>query len=162
MRISPIRNKPVDREAGFSLVELLAVLAILSLMVGAVVLNLPSPKSETDKASASMTAQVSRFLSDGAAAGEMRALGVSTGELALYRHDGQQWVRSADLSWPDDARITLDRGGERIKLPETPAPTLLFEPYGAVPDFTLTLAARDAQYVLSANDRGQIERVVER
>ncbi|MEM9599524.1 MAG: type II secretion system protein, partial [Pseudomonadota bacterium] len=35
---------PRDTEAGFSLVELLAVLAILSLMVGAVVMSVPEPR----------------------------------------------------------------------------------------------------------------------
>jgi len=167
MRISPIRNRASHndaghKEAGFSLVELLAVLAILSLMVGAVVLTLPAPRSQTDKASETMTAQVSRFLSDGAVSGEMRALGLNTDALVLFRHDGREWVRSAELAWPDEARVTLDRSGNRAELPETAAPTLLFEPYGTVPDFTLTLSAREAQYVLRANDRGQIERVVQR
>lgn len=165
MPTSPIRNKTDshnNRDAGFSLVELLAVLAILSLMVGAVVFNLPKPRSETDRVSASMAAQVSRFLNDGAVAGEMRALGLDTDALVLFRHDGLVWSRAADLPWPNDARVTLDRNGERIEVAETPVPTLLFEPYGAVPDFTLTFAARDAQYVLSADGRGQIERTVER
>lgn len=171
MRISPIRNKsPLDkpphdrlmRDAGFSLVELLAVLAILSLMVGAVVLNLPQPRSETDRVSAAMAAQVSRFLDDGAVAGEMRALGLNDTALVLFRHDGRSWSRAVELPWPDDARVTLNRGEDRMELPELATPTLLFEPYGAVPDFTLALVGRDARYNLSATARGQIERTVER
>lgn len=159
MPTSPIRS---NRDAGFSLVELLAALAILSLMVGAVVFNLPKPRSETDQMSAVMTAQVSRFLDDGAVAGEMRALGVDTEALVLFRHDGRAWLRSTELPWPEDARVTLDRGDARIDLPETAEPILLFEPYGTVPDFTLTLGAREAQYILSADERGRIVRMVER
>jgi type II secretion system protein H len=165
MPTSPIRNKTErhnNREAGFSLVELLAVLAILSLMLGAVVFNLPKPRSETDRVSAAITAQVSRFLDDGAVAGEMRALGLDTDALVLFRHDGRSWSRAADLPWPEDARITLDRSGDRIELPETAEPTLLFEPYGAVPDFTLTFSAQDGQYILRADARGRVLRMVER
>jgi prepilin-type N-terminal cleavage/methylation domain-containing protein len=165
MRTSPTRNRPAintQSESGFSLVELLAVLAILSLMVGAVVFNLPKARSETDRVSASMAAQVSRFLDNGAVAGEMRALGADVDALVLFRHDGREWSRAAGLPWPDDARVTLDQDGTRIELPDEATPTLLFEPYGSVPDFALTFGARDALYTLSANDRGQINRTVER
>lgn len=158
MPTSRIRNK---REAGFSLVELLAVLAILSLMVGAVVFNLPKPRSETDRLSASMTAQVSRFLDDGAVAGDMRALGFDVDGMALFAHDGHVWSRRADIAWPDAARITLTQGGQRVELADRAVPTLLFEPYGAVPVFTLSLSARDATYQLSIDDRGRLTRTVQ-
>lgn len=150
------------RDDGFSLVELLAVLAILSLMVGAVVLNLPQLRSETDRMTEAMAGQLTRFLSDGAVAGEMRALGLDAEALSLFRHDGTQWVRTADLSWPDEAQLRLDRDGQRMDLPDTSAPILLFEPYGAVPDFALTLSARKVHYTLSADDCGQIIRTVDR
>lgn len=161
MPISVTGSNPRS-DTGFSLVELLAVLAILSLMVGAVVLNLPQPRSETDRASEAMAAQMSRFLDDGAVAGEMRAIGASTDGLVLYRHDGTSWSRSADLAWPDDARPRLRLGEDIVKLSDDAAPQLLFEPYGAVPDFSLALRARDGLYELSANDRGRIVRTVER
>lgn len=165
MPTSPIRNNAPQMSGrsddGFSLVELLAVLAILSLMVGAVVFNLPKPRSETDRVSASIAAQVSRFLDDGAVAGEMRALGADVDGLVLFRHNGRTWSRAAQRRWPDDARVTLSRDAERLQLPDTAQPILLFEPYGAVPDFTLTFSAREAQYSLSANARGQIVRTVD-
>lgn len=161
MPISATGNKP-ESESGFSLVELLAVLAILSLMVGAVVLNLPEPRSETDRMTEELTAQLSRFLDDGAVAGEMRALGPSEDGLALFRHDGVGWSQVADFTWPDSARIRLVQADDVIELPEESLPTLLFEPYGAVPDFTLTFDAREAEYNLQADARGRIVRTVER
>lgn len=159
MPISATGNKS---EAGFSLVELLAVLAILSLMVGAVVLNLPEPRSETDRVTEEMTAQLTRFLDDGAVAGEVRALGPSEDGLSLFRHDGISWTQVADFTWPEAARIQLEQAGDVIELPEDPLPTLLFEPYGAVPDFTLTFDAREADYSLQADARGRIIRTVSR
>lgn len=150
------------RDAGFSLVELLAVLAILSLMVGAVVLNLPEPRSEADRASEQMAAQLSAFLDQGAVRGEMRAIGADTDGLVLFRHNGLTWDREITLSWPEQTRPRLEQGDEMVELTERVEPLLLFEPYGAVPDFTLTLRAPEAQYRLTMNDRGEIERVVDR
>lgn len=149
-------------EGGFSLVELLAVLAILSLMVGAVVMNLPQPRSETDRASEAMAMQLDRFLDDGAIAGEVRALGPYAGGLALFRHDGLSWVQTDDLPWPNAAQLRLERGGERVDIPELAAPDLLFEPYGSVPDFTLILQDRQASYELQSDPRGRIIRIVDR
>ncbi|MGB6231147.1 MAG: prepilin-type N-terminal cleavage/methylation domain-containing protein [Litorimonas sp.] len=151
-----------SREAGFSLVELLAVLAILSLMAGAVVLNLPETRSETARASEAMEARLSRFLDDGDLAGEMRALGADVDALVLYRHDGLSWQRAGEIAWPDDARIRLRDGDQVVELTEIAAPRFLFEPYGSVPDFTLTLTAREANYVLAPTPRGRIGRTVER
>ncbi|MEM9600708.1 MAG: hypothetical protein AAF926_06770, partial [Pseudomonadota bacterium] len=124
--------------------------------------SVPEPRSETDRVSEAMEMQIDRFLTDGALSGEMRALGPHAGGLVLFRHDGLSWSETAELAWPNDARIVLKRVGERADLPEEPSPLLLFEPYGAAPDFTITLQARDAAYVLGADAQGRIVRSVER
>ncbi|MGB3454969.1 MAG: prepilin-type N-terminal cleavage/methylation domain-containing protein [Litorimonas sp.] len=154
------RHAAPRRDDGFSLVELLAVLAILSLMVGAVVLNLPAPRSAADRQSEALAAQLSRFVDDGAVAGEMRALELDPEGLSLLRHDGLAWQDMAETPWPDAVRIRLERDGDPVDLSEAEQSRLLFEPYGAVPDFALVLAGRDADYVLSADERGRIRREV--
>ncbi|MEM7728388.1 MAG: prepilin-type N-terminal cleavage/methylation domain-containing protein [Pseudomonadota bacterium] len=149
-------------EHGFSLVELLAVLAILSLMVGAVVLNLPESRRATDRDSEAMAAQMSRFVDAGALAGDVRAIGFGESGVALFRHDGHAWRREAERPWPGEARIRVERDGARADLPPAARPELLFEPFGAVPDFALVMRAADADYVVTTDDEGRIVRVVER
>ena len=149
-------------EAGFSLTELLAVLAILSLMVGAVVLNLPAPRSDADLASEAMAARLTQFVQEGSQQGDVRALGLDADGVSLFQHDGRQWIVAGEMDWPEDARIQLEEDGERADLPERRLPRFLFEPYGAVPDMTLVLQATDAEYRLRPDPQGRIIRTVER
>lgn len=149
-------------EAGFSLTELLAVLAILSLMVGAVVLNLPAPRSDVDRESEAMAARLTQFVQEGSQQGDVRALGLNAQGLTLFQHNGLQWTVAEEMDWPDDARIQLEEDGERADLPERRLPRFLFEPYGAVPNMTLIFQASDGEYRLSPDPQGRIIRTVER
>lgn len=158
---SPSQNG-ASAEAGFSLTELLAVLAILSLMVGAVVLNLPAQRSDVDRESEAMAVRLTQFVQDGSQQGSVRAIGVDADGMTLFQHNGLEWVVSEEMDWPDDARIQLEEDGERADLPERRLPRFLFEPYGAVPDMTLVLQASEAEYRLSPDPQGRIIRTVER
>ncbi len=162
MAIGSSDTNPPSREDGFSLVELLAVLAIMSLMVGAVIAGRPDGPTRTDRETARMTAQLQRFFDDAALAGEIRALGASTDGLMLYTHDGVQWVERAELPWPEDARVELRADEVRIQLTDDAVPAYRFEPYGNVPELVLSMRGPDATYVLSPDDRGRFTREVER
>jgi prepilin-type N-terminal cleavage/methylation domain-containing protein len=158
MPILATGSRPARSDAGFSLVELLAVMAVLSLMVGAVVLSWPAARSPADLDSEAMAAQLSRFVDDGSALGEMRALGVSEDGVVAFRHDGLAWQEAAVLPWPETVRIRFERAGTRADLPEAATPDLLFEPFGAVPDFTLVLGGRGVEYRIGSDDWGRIVR----
>ncbi|MEL6686550.1 MAG: prepilin-type N-terminal cleavage/methylation domain-containing protein [Pseudomonadota bacterium] len=162
MPILATGNKTPSSDAGFSLTELLAVLAILSLMVGAVVLNLPAPRSDADRQSELMAAQMTQFLEQGSLRGEMRALGLDETGFTLFRHDGLKWVVADERDWPEDSRIVLEENGDRIDLPERRLPRFLFESYGAVPEMTLILQAPDGEYSLTPDAQGRMIRTVAR
>lgn len=145
------------RDAGFSLVELLATLAILSLMVGAVVMNLPERNRAFDTQTRALHAKAAAFLNDGAQRGEIRAFGLDRDGLVLYRHDGIAWQPTNTLDWPDSARIALIVNDQREKLPETAAPDYLFEPLGLVADMNILISGADGDYnLMSRSETGEL------
>lgn len=145
------------REAGFSLVELLTVLAILSLMVGAVVLNLPEGTRDFDVQSEAIHVQAQAFLDEGARQGEIRALGLDQNGLVLFRHDGLDWQAEQRLVWPEAARITHVTGDKRERPPDEAAPDFLFEPFGLASDMQIHLDGSEISYALVATDEGRLE-----
>jgi hypothetical protein len=140
----------------------LAVLAILSLMVGAVILNWPASRSDMDQQTDRLTIQLDRFIADGAVSGEIRALGLTREAVRLLRYDGAGWDQMTEQTWPQAGRVQLHLNGQLTDLPETAPLRLLFEPYGAVPDFRLTFRGDDGDYDLTTNEKGRIVRTVTR
>lgn len=142
------------RDAGFSLVELLAVLAIMSLMVGAVVLNLPGRTDPLERESQLIVDGVQAELSRAALEGEMRA--VRLDREALHLLSGEEAVRV--FAWPDSARISAREGETRLDLSADTPPLYWIEPYGAVPDVRVRLSGRQADYTLRFDARGRFVR----
>lgn len=145
-------------EDGFSLVELLAVLAIASLMVGAVVMNLPARQSDVDRASQTLLAQTQAFFDAGELRGEMRALGADQDALVLFTHDGRAWQAAQRIDWPSSAQIAVTGDDARVRLTELAVPQFLFEPYGAVPDVSIEFRSVREHIVIAPNAQGQWER----
>ena len=155
---SPAVEDSRDGEAGFSLVELLAVLAIMSLMVGAVVMSLPDARTTTDVRTETLAVQLQEHLDAAALAGEMRVIGVDVDGLSLFRDRGAIITQDARWDWPENARISVLDGEERVKLADEPAPDYWIEPYGDVPDLAITLRGPDATYRIGFDDRGRVSR----
>ena len=147
-----------SREAGFSLVELLAVLAIMSLMVGAVVVSLPAPDGPLERGSRLMVERLQAELDRAALAGEMRALRLDDDALTLIGDTGAGLEPLETFDWPDAARVTAEADGTRIDLRADTPPLFWIEPYGAVPDLDVSLRGPREGFVLSFDDRGRVIR----
>lgn len=162
MPISATGNKRPDgrrrpsHEAGFSLVELLAVLAIISLMAGAVVLGWPSSEKPFDRDTRSVQQHMLSFIDQGITQGTVRAFGPTINGLTLFEHDGLRWVESDRLDWPDDTRIQLWVGERRQTLAEEAEPLFLVEPMGVSDPFRITISGRDNDYWLRMGDNGAL------
>lgn len=155
MRISSAAHKSrPSREAGFSLVELLAVLAIMSLMVGAVVLSLPSAASPMERDTARLIEGVQAELGRAALDGEMRAVELTREHLRLLDEQGDP----RDFAWPEAARVSARSGDTVLDLAADEPPTFWIEPYGAVPDVSVQLSAPGSLVTLEFDERGRFTR----
>lgn len=175
MRISATGNNPLRRtcraDAGFTLVELLVVLVIAGLAVGAVMLTLPDGSSpvatEAERLAARLTLAGEESISRGQTIGVILT-GDGYGFARFYRGDWQRFEGDrllGDRRFEDGVLVTLTREGSDIPLkPALPAkpgervaPVLLFEPFGAATPFRVTLSGDGAVATVTGDDAGQIE-----
>jgi len=91
---------PAHKEAGFTLVEILCVLALLGLTAGLVVLNLPKPapafKVEAQNLATLMNVAARQTVIDG----KVRGIDLTTGRIDIFQYDGE-WVA-------DEASVVAD------------------------------------------------------
>ncbi|WDY57013.1 type II secretion system minor pseudopilin GspH [Pseudomonas sp. PSKL.D1] len=113
----------MQRQRGFSLLELLVVLAIAGLMTGLAVASLDSGKASVDQALQQLAAQARTQGALARHAGQLRGLRWNGQRPEFVRREGAQWVveKSAISNWPK---------GVRPDWPPSTQPRLLFTPYG--------------------------------
>jgi general secretion pathway protein H len=110
-------------QRGFSLLELLVVLAIAGLMTGMAVAWLDSGKSSIDQALQRLATQTRTQAALARHAGQLRGLRWNGQRPEFVRREGDRWVVEADAlaDWPK---------GLRPDWPPSTQPRLLFTPQG--------------------------------
>ena len=171
MAIAPKHKQPKhshtrQSEAGFTLVEVLCVVALLGLTTGLVALNLPRP---APSAQVEMQAVVTTFnlaSRNSVIDGKARAFDVNSAGLELFQYDGE-WVSETTRDFNNVSKIVLEVEGERIDLRERERskkdlpPLIHLDATGNVTPFTLSVSGRDLDFVLAPNIRGKVEMVIE-
>ena len=151
---------------GFTLVEMLVVLVIMGLLAGTVVLTWPAGGALRDDASA-LAARATLAAEESILSGTAMGLDVSAQGYAFYRMENGAWREVDDERafrrhvWREGVIPQVHREGfrghDRRGDGKAVSPTLIFDPTGLVPAFSVTLAEGATRFVVASTARGVME-----
>ena len=153
----------VKRQAGFTLVEVLCVLALLGLTAGLVVLNLPKPAPPFRTEVQSITTLLNLAARQSVIDGKSRGLDFTTSQLNVLEYDGE-WKLDRERDFKDiygieliveDQEIDLNAREKKKKKTDLP-PLIYFDATGNVTAFSLSLEGREESFILAPDARGRI------
>jgi len=161
LAIASFYTRPKWHEAGFTLVEILCVLALLGLTAGLVVLNLPKAPPPIRAEVQALVTMLNLTARESVIDGHVRGLDVQSGGVEMFRYDGE-WVSEARRDFTDVFGVELKVEGQNIDLKartkskEDLPPLIEFDATGNVTTFILAVSGREESFVLSPDPRGRI------
>ena len=146
-----------DKTAGFTLIEMMAVLVIISLMTGVVVLNLPRDKPMIEQQSTAMAKQFTVAAQTSVISGVPQAFGLSQQGYYFYKFDEGEWKITSETDWVDDLEINFRKDDIAINIPKEEAvPIVVFEPMGLSTVFSLSLEDTEQTITFSSEGDGKV------
>jgi general secretion pathway protein H len=112
-------------ERGFTLIELMIVLAIIAVAATAVVLNLPGPDRALRSSSERLAAQAAALRDQAVMAARPMAIRIGARGYSFEHYDGDRWIAEHDkpfraVELPEGMRVTAVPAGEqRIRFDTT-------------------------------------------
>lgn len=161
--ISQISSKQKNKEAGFTLVEVLCVLALLGLTAGLVVLNLPKPAPPIEAEMQKLTGLLNLAVRQSVIDGKSRGVDVTQTQLEIYGYDGE-WTLEHQQEFVDVNELELTVDGQEVNLKsrdrrkekEALPPLIYFDAVGNVTPFLLSLEGEQQSYSLAPDERGRV------
>lgn len=157
-------------DSGFTLVEILCVLALLGLTAGLVVLNLPKPPSPFKSEVAAATRLLNLAARESIIDGKTRGLEMTSSGLEILKYDGE-WIseRRRDFEHVFALNMTVEQQpidlAERARKKEKAdqeksepklRPLIYFDATGNITPFTILVRGETLSFTLAPNPRGQI------
>lgn len=153
-------------QRGFTLIETLVVIVIMGLLAATVVLTWPAGGALRDDARA-LAARATLAAQESVLSGAAMGLDVTAAGYAFYRMKDGVWREVDDERafrrqvWREGVIPRLRRDGfgaaDRRNAEKAISPTVIFDPTGLVPRFSVTLAEEGVSFVVASNDRGTVE-----
>lgn len=154
------------KEAGFTLVEILCVLAVLGLTAGLVVLNLPRAEDSFKSEVQSFAAQLNIATRESMIDGRVRGVEINETGYSLLEYSGE-WNQLTAAEWRDAFKVELSIEDQKIDFKDrakviasqpdaVSAPLILLDPTGGLTSFELELEGRETRYRLIPDLRGRV------
>ncbi len=144
------------RTAGFSLVEMLAVMVIISLMTTVVVLAMPREKPVIELQGQTIARQFDLASQASVISGTPQAFGLYDEAYVFYAFENGEWTIVSETPWPDDLSVQFFRDEIELDLPKEPMPLVVFEPMGLSTPFSLWLEDADRTVIFSSQGDGKV------
>lgn len=143
-------------EAGFTLVEILAVLIIIGVMSSVVILSIPTPKAALDKQAELMVGTLNKMAQESIINGRVSAAGFDRSGYVLYQYADDAWQEMASDEWDASYRLKYKREGAALDIPKKAEPSILFQPTGLSTPFELAMSDKDSVFTLVGAGDGRI------
>jgi len=144
------------KDSGFSLIEMMAVLVIISLMTGVVILSAPRNKPLVEQAGGQMLQQLVRASENSIVTGKPQGFGLYEDAYLFYEFSNGEWQAMAETEWPDDIIVSFFKDDIEIELPKEPVPLVIFEPIGLSTEFSLWLESNDQTLIFTSTGDGRV------
>ena len=144
------RVRPRARRAGFTLVELLMVIAILGLAAGAVVLAVPDPRPAVGAEAERFAARLSSARDEAVLSNRPVAVEVTPTGYAFTAFDGAAWSAMSDGPFGPEPW----QAGTTVGPPE--GARIVFDPTGVAEPSTLTLAREGKGRTVAVDGAGEV------
>ena len=152
-----------DGEAGFTLIEVLCVVALLGLTAGLVVVNLPQPDPKFRTEVQGVTTVLNVAARQSIIDGKTRGFEINATQLDVLKYDGE-WTADHQSIFTDVSGLNLSvenqeidlRVRERNKRRADLPPLVHFDATGNVTPFTLSLSGDDESFTIEPDEHGRI------
>ena len=155
-------NRRYSHEAGFTLVEMMAVLVIVGLASALVVLTLPAPESDAEKSAERFAALVQRAAEEAVISGNVVGVRVDGAGYDFQRWRGGAWIAMPGfraVQWPSGVIVNVSSdalSAERLEvLDEEDAPPLIrFDSTGGSTPFRVQISRGQQRFVFEGDGGG--------
>jgi len=145
-----------DREAGFTLIEILCVLVIIGVMTGIVAINMRVPNTDSRTLETDLLSRFRLSAKEAIVSGHPQAFSVTETGWQFMSYQDQNWLVHYSRDFENNEQAALSVEEEVVTIPEDPVPLIIFEPTGEVSTFLFSVRGHENDILIASRRDGSI------